>query len=226
MGNLPQVAYSAKGNAIGAITDLKTSCLAAGRPDLANRCAIELQKALDQLKWGVEPNQEEIGKIRQEVGTAPWLKLKHIRRVSDLPLQIPSAPTDRIGALYNHVRKELYEFFVDVRPLEDFRGAICGGTYDRDMMKEAGMISTVYAVNIGSAEKRRLYENAVAEAQSKLDAFRFRRPALRRRLPVSGERWFEAQSAQAALHFYEGVPGTCNDQHRPKVGGTKGGSRA
>jgi hypothetical protein len=29
--NLPQVAYSAKGNAIGAITDLKTSCLAAGR---------------------------------------------------------------------------------------------------------------------------------------------------------------------------------------------------
>ena len=30
--NLPQVAYSAKGNAIGAITDLKTSCLAAGRP--------------------------------------------------------------------------------------------------------------------------------------------------------------------------------------------------
>jgi hypothetical protein len=86
--NLPQVAYSAKGNAIGAITDLKTSCLAAGRPDLANRCAIELQKALDQLKWGVEPNQEEIGKIRQEVGTAPWLKLKRIRRVSDLPLQI------------------------------------------------------------------------------------------------------------------------------------------
>jgi hypothetical protein len=39
-------------------------------------------------------------------------------------------------------------------------------------MKEAGMISTVYAVNIGLlAEKRHAYENAVAEAQSKLDAF-------------------------------------------------------
>ena len=114
-------------------------------------------------KWGVEPNQEEIGKIRQEVGTAPWLKLKRIRRVSDLPLQIPTAPTDRIGALYNHVRKELYEFFADVRPLEDFRGAICGGTYDRDMLKEAGVISTVYAVNIGLlAEKRHAYEDAVA----------------------------------------------------------------
>ena len=151
--NLPQVAYSAKGNAIGAITDLKTSCLAAGRPDLANRCAIELQKALDQLKWGVEPNQEEIGKIRQEVGTAPWLKLKRIRRVSDLPLQIPTAPTDRIGALHNHVRKELYEFFADVRPLEDFRGAICGGTYDRDILKEAGVISTVYAVRLSAMDR-------------------------------------------------------------------------
>ena len=36
----------------------------------------ELQKALDQLKWGVQPDQELIGKIRQEVGSAPWLKLK------------------------------------------------------------------------------------------------------------------------------------------------------
>jgi hypothetical protein len=203
--NLPQVAYSAKGNAIGAITDLKTSCLAAGRPDLADRCAIELQKALDQLKWGVEPNQEEIGRIRQEVGTAPWLKLKRIKRVADLPLQIQTAPTDRIGALYNHVRKDLYEFFADVRPLEDFRGAIAGGTYDRDMYQEAGMISSVYAVNIGLiAEKRHVYEAAVADAQSKLEAFptskasaskaaaNERRALLRKR-----------NQAQAALHFYE-----------------------
>src|SRR5512147_1188074 len=31
--NLPQVAMQARGNQIGAITDLKTSCLAKGRPD-------------------------------------------------------------------------------------------------------------------------------------------------------------------------------------------------
>jgi hypothetical protein len=37
---------------------------------------------------------------------------------------------------------------------------------------ESGVISTVYAVNIGLlAEKRHTYEDAVAEAQSKLDAF-------------------------------------------------------
>lgn len=40
----------------------------------------------------------EIAKIRQEVGTtAPWLKLKRIKRVSDLPMQLPTTPTDRIG---------------------------------------------------------------------------------------------------------------------------------
>jgi len=58
---------------------------AAGRPELANRCPIELRKALGQLKRGVKPNREEIGKIRQEIGTAPWVKLKRINRVFDLP---------------------------------------------------------------------------------------------------------------------------------------------
>lgn len=203
--NLPQVAYSAKGNAIGAITDLKTSCLAAGRPDLAHRCAVELQKALDQLKWGVEPNKEEIGKIRQEVGTAPWLKLKRVRRVSDLPLQVPTAPTDRIGALYNHVRKELYEIFADVRPLEDFRGAICGGSYDRDMLKEAGTISTVYAVNIGLlAERRHAYEKDLAEAQSNLDAFPITKASASKEAANHRRELVRKRNqAQAALHFYE-----------------------
>jgi len=104
-GNLPQVAYSAKGNAIGAITDLKTSCLAAGRPTSRTVARIELQKALDQLKWGVEPNQEEIGKIRQELAPLRGSSSSAPGGFPDLPLQIPSAPTDRIGALYNHVRK-------------------------------------------------------------------------------------------------------------------------
>jgi hypothetical protein len=203
--NLAQVAYSAKGNTIGSITDLKTSCLSAGRPDLADRCAVELQKALDQLKWGVAPNQEEIAKIRQEVGTAPWLKLKRIKRVSDLPMQLPTTATDKIGELYNYVRKEVYELFADVRPLEDFRGAICGGIYDRDMQHEAGMLSAMYAVNIGMvAEKRRTYEDALTKAQEELDAF----PAAAARASKEGanrrrELYRRRNQAQAALHFYE-----------------------
>src|SRR5439155_17109151 len=42
---LPQVAMAAKGNSIGSITDLKTSALAAGRPDLAEELALGLQAA-------------------------------------------------------------------------------------------------------------------------------------------------------------------------------------
>ena len=203
--NLPQVAYSAKGNAIGAITDLKTSCLAAGRTDLADRCAIELQKALDQLKWGVEPNQEVIGKIRQEVGTASWLKLKRIQRVSELPMQIDTAATDRIGALYNFIRKELDDFFSDVRPIQDFRGAICGGSYDRDMQAEVYQISKLYAVNIGLLlEKRAKYERALAQAQKDLDEF----PLAETRASQNGANRRKAlmrkrNQAQVALHFFE-----------------------
>ena len=120
-------------------------------------------------------------------------------------MQIPTAPTDRIGALYNHVRKELYEFFADVRPLEDFRGAISGGSYDRDMLKEAGVISTVYAVNIGLlAEKRHTYEDAVAEAQSKLDAFPISKASTSKE--AANERRAlvrKRNQAQTALHIYE-----------------------
>jgi inorganic triphosphatase YgiF len=73
------------------------------------------------------------------------------------------------------------------------------------MMKEAGVISTVCPVNIGLlTEKRHAYESAVAEAQSKLDAFPIskastsqaganeRRTLVRRR-----------NQAQAALHCHE-----------------------
>ena len=67
------------------------------------------------------------------------------------------------------------------------------------------MISTVYAVNIGLlAEKRHTYEDAVAEAQSKLDAFptskasTSKEAANERRALVR-----KRNQAQAALHFYE-----------------------
>jgi hypothetical protein len=43
--NLPQVAMQARGNQIGAITDLKTSCLASGRGDLAQELVDQLQNA-------------------------------------------------------------------------------------------------------------------------------------------------------------------------------------
>ena len=65
--NLEHVAIKARGNQIGMITDLKTSCLAAGRSDLAYQLVTELQKALDSLKHEVEPDPKIIADIRQQV---------------------------------------------------------------------------------------------------------------------------------------------------------------
>ncbi len=196
--NLPQVAVSAKGNEIGIITDLMSSCLASGRPDLAELLARELQAALDALKHGTMPDQNVIVSVRKQVTTAPWLRLKDEKRVGSLPLHLTVSPTDKIGKLYNVIRKELDDFFSDVRPLADFRGLMVNGHFDREMYKEAGQIATVYGVNIALiVKKREKYQQEVADAQAALnecdlDNVEERRKAFKRR-----------NKAKAALHWYE-----------------------
>ena len=81
----------ARGNHIGSITDLMTSCRAAGREDLAAQSGAELQNALDSLKWQVQPDLKLVAEIRQQVRQAPWLRYKNERRVSDLPLHLDVA---------------------------------------------------------------------------------------------------------------------------------------
>ena len=97
--NLPQVAMQARGNQIGSITDLKTSCLANGRDDLAWQLVDQLQSALDQLKHGTQPDQEVIRDIRNEISKAPWLKLKQKRRIVEMAEHLPIAEHDKIGQL-------------------------------------------------------------------------------------------------------------------------------
>ena len=128
--NLPQVSMQARGNQIGAITDLKTSCLAKGRADLARELVDQLQNALDQLKHGTQPDQEVIRNIRNDVPTAPWLKLKQKRRIEDMDEHLDVDANDKVGKLYNFMRKELGRYSSAVPPrraLSDFRGVI-GGT--------------------------------------------------------------------------------------------------
>src|SRR3984893_9637574 len=196
--NLPQVAVSAKGNGIGIITDLMTSCMAAGRPDLAELLAKELQAALDALKHGTMPNQDVIVSVRKQVITAPWLRLKDGKRAGDLPLHLTVSPTDKIGRLYNVIRKELDDFFRGVRPLADFRGLIVNGRFDREMYKEAGQIATVYGVNISLIlKKREKYQQEVTEAQAELNACDMNDAAARRKA------FRRRNTAKAALHWYE-----------------------
>jgi hypothetical protein len=196
--NLPQVAVSARGSEIGIITDLMTSCHAEGRPELAERLARELQAALDALKHGTLTDHEVIAAIRKQVVTAPWLRLKEGKRVGDLPLHLNVSPTDKIGRLYNMLRKELDDFFSDIRPLADFRGLIVNGRFDREMYAEAGQIARIYGVNIAlTLDKREKYRQAVTEAEAAVNACAADDVVARRRA-------FKARNkAKAALHWYE-----------------------
>ncbi|MCZ2076137.1 MAG: hypothetical protein LC130_14190 [Bryobacterales bacterium] len=196
--NLPQVAISAKANEIGIITDLMTSCLAEGRPDLAEMLAKELQAALDALKHGTMPNQELIAGVRKQIITAPWLKVKDEKHISELPVHLAVSPTDKIGKLYNMLRKELDDFFNDVRPLSDFRGLIVNGRFDREMYAEAGQISRIYGVNISLIlKKRESYRRALAEAEAAVNACPLDDLVARRKA-------FKVRNrARAALHWYE-----------------------
>jgi hypothetical protein len=142
--NVYLVAMKARGNRIGSITDLKTSCLATGRPDLAYKLVEQLQNALDSLKHRVEIDESVISDIRKEVSPAPWLRYKRERRVSDLPLHLDVADTDKVGRLYNVLRKELGDILNERMAVEDFRGIFSGHTVTKEMFEECQLVNAIY----------------------------------------------------------------------------------
>ena len=189
----------ARGNQIGSITDLKTSCLAKGRPDLARVLVDQLQNALDQLKWGTEPDQEVIKNIRKDVGKAPWLKLKDKSRIADLDEHLPVEETDQVGKLYNFVRKELGRFFCDAAtaPLSDFRGLIGGESFTPEIYFECGVVSRFYGGTVSRILAREKHflealQKADAEVEVKKDD-----PETRK------EAFFRRNQASAAYHANE-----------------------
>ena len=152
--NLEHVAMKARGNHIGSITDLMTSCRAVGRDDLAAQLAKELQNALDSLKWQVQPDLKLVAEIRQQIRQAPWLRYKNERRVSDLPLHLEVDDTDRVGHLYNHVRKQIEDLLTNKAPIEAFKGLIMGEQVTREMLEDCRFINRVYAAMVGKIAER------------------------------------------------------------------------
>ncbi len=152
--NLEHVAIKARGNQIGAITDLKTSCIAAGRTDLAYQLVVELQKALDSLKHEVAPDPQVLADIRQQVTPPSWLRYKNEARISDLPVHLDVADTDRIGKLYNHVRKEIEDLLASKLPIEEFKGLVAGEDVTRLMFDECRYINGVYAAVVARISER------------------------------------------------------------------------
>src|SRR5579863_6485597 len=197
--NLAQVAMQARGNQIGAITDLKTSCLANGRDDLAWQLVDQLQNALDQLKHGTQPDQDVIRDIRNEVSKAPWLKLKQKRRIVEMAEHLPVAEHDKVGHLYNFLRKELGRFFSDaaVAPLSDFRGLIGGAEFTPEIFAECSTVNKYYAAVVTQTltQRRELWdelEKAEAEVEALKDDAEARKDAI-----------FRRKQASAALQSFE-----------------------
>ena len=165
--NLPQVALSARGNQIGSITDLITSCLAAGRPDLAYLLVEELQGALDGLKHGTEPDPKVIASVRSQVRRAPWLEFKKARKVSDLPLKLDVTETDKVGRLYNRIRLEIEDLFGESAPLAHFKGLISGNTFSREMFEECQLVNRCWAAAVTAIlEKQQRLNEAANKAQA------------------------------------------------------------
>ena len=190
--NLPQVAMQARGNQIGSITDLKTSCLANGREDLARELVDQLQNALDQLKHGTQPDQDVIRNIRNEVTKAPWLKLKQSQRIAEMDEHLPVTERDKIGKLYNFLRKELGRYFSDsaVAPLSDFRGLIGSAEFTPEIFAECSTVNKYYGsvVTQTLSRRRELWEQlekANTEVEAKKDDAEARKEAVFRRKQAS-----------------------------------------
>ncbi|HET9306718.1 MAG TPA: hypothetical protein VFO46_11880 [Candidatus Sulfotelmatobacter sp.] len=171
--NLEHVAMKARGNHIGSITDLMTSCRAAGHEELAGDLALELQKALDSLKWQVQPDLKLVAEIRQQVRQAPWLRCKNERRVSDLPLHLEVEGTDRVGHLYNHVRKQIEDLLINKAPIEAFKALVVGEQVTREMLADCRFVNRVYAAMVGKiAERREQLKEQLEKAKAEGDTVR------------------------------------------------------
>jgi hypothetical protein len=197
--NLPQVAMQARGNQIGSITDLKTSCLANGRDDLAWQLVDQLQSALDQLKHGTQPDQDVIRDIRNEISKAPWLKLKQKRRIVEMAEHLPVAEHDKVGHLYNFLRKELGRFFSDaaVAPLSDFRGLIGGAEFTPEIFAECSTVNKYYAAVVTQTltQRRELWDE-LEKAEAEVEA-------LKEDAEARKEAIFRRKQASAALQSFE-----------------------
>ena len=210
--NVCLVAMKARGNRIGSITDLKTSCLASGRPDLAYKLVEQLQNALDSLKHRVEIDESVISDIRKEVSPAPWLRYKRERRVSDLPLHLDVADTDKVGRLYNVLRKELGDILNERMAVEDFRGIFSGHTVTKEMFEECQLVNAIYgdvAAQITEREEQLKLEygnsQALWEAVRTGDDKDQRRSAVLARNKAQAALWEFEQDAKeqfSGLHLF------------------------
>ena len=110
--------------------------------------------ALDSLKHKVSVDEEVVREIRKQVNPAPWLRYKRERRVTDMPMHLDVAGTDKVGRMYNVVRKELGDLEQEKVTMEDFRGLFRGHSVSKEMFKECELVNNVFGTVASSIAER------------------------------------------------------------------------
>jgi hypothetical protein len=136
MYSLEFVALKSLGNQIGWITNGMSSCIAAGRVDKQYEMCPELQAEIDKLKHNTQADPARIKEILEGIQAPLWLALKNARSVSEL-VELEVLPTDRIGKMYNSLRKDLVEMMGEPMEIRQFQGLLVGHTPTQAMLEES-----------------------------------------------------------------------------------------
>jgi hypothetical protein len=112
---------------------------------------------------------------------------------------LPVAEHDKIGHLYNFLRKELGRFFSDaaVAPLSDFRGLIGGAEFTPEIFAECSTVNKYYAgVVTQILTQRRELSEKVEKAEAEVEALKDDAEARK-------EAIFRRKQASAALRSFD-----------------------
>jgi len=72
-----------------------------------------------------------------------------------LPLHLEVEKTDRIGHLYNHVRKQVEDLLTNKAPIEAFKALVVGEEVTREMLEDCRFVKRVYAAMVAKIAERR-----------------------------------------------------------------------
>jgi hypothetical protein len=139
--------------------------------------------------------------------------------VSDLPAHLDVADTDKVGRLYNVLRKELGFLpnesgsgFEDRMSIEDFRGLFSGETVTKGMFEECQLVNSIYA-DVASRIVEREEEiklqlanaRALCDASAKCEDKEQRRSAVLARNKAQSALWEHEKDARdqfSSLHLF------------------------
>jgi hypothetical protein len=93
-----------------------------------------------------------------------WLRLKEAKSLKDLPEYLEILPTDRIGKLYNALRKDVLEMTGKPMAVAQFTGLIVGNTPTEAMFQECRLINNVFAAGHGMIRAALEREQAACKA--------------------------------------------------------------